>query len=148
MRILFVCTGNTCRSCMAEGMLKNEAKLNNVDIEVSSAGIYAYMGETASANSTKVMAEIGIDISCHIAKPVTSEILENIDIVLTMTKAHKETLISLFPTFKDKIFTLMEYIGGNGDIADPFGGDINDYRNCRNQLRTAVEKLMMVIKEG
>lgn len=148
MKLLFVCTGNTCRSCMAEAIAKNIAENRGIDIEISSAGIHAFAGDGASVNAVKVMEEMGIDVACHIAKPVSKELIEDNDLILTMTKSHKDTLIFLYPSAKDKIFTLMEYAGKDGDIVDPFGGDVNVYRSCAEQLKNLIEEMFDKIKES
>lgn len=148
MQILFVCTGNTCRSSMAEGLLKHEAKLNNLKIDVISAGTHAAHECKASAFAIDAMSEMGIDINCHRSKPVTLESIENSDIILTMTKEHKYILTLLYPSHADKIFTLMEYIGEMGDVLDPFGGNIETYRGCMAQLRLAIQKLILKIQES
>lgn len=148
MNILFVCTGNTCRSCMAEAIANNLSLDSGIDIKFSSAGIYAVKGQVASSNASKVMKEMGIDLSNHIATPVTQDIVEETDLVLTVTKAHKSMVISHFEGSREKTFTLMEYIGEDGDVADPISGDIEVYRNCAAQLRSAVEKLLLILKES
>ncbi len=135
-KIIFVCTGNTCRSPMAEGILDNIA---GEEVIVISAGIFA-SGEKASANSVAVMKEIGIDISNHISKQLTVSVIEESDIVITMTKAHKNMLISIAEDMQNKIVTLGEWAGEDKDVADPFGGDIETYRECREQIFEMVKK--------
>lgn len=147
MNLLFICTGNTCRSCMAEAIAKNEAKKLNMNINISSAGVHAFKGDSASKNAVIVMEEMGIDLSCHIARPVNKEILEESDVILTMTKSHKELLLSLFPSFYQKVFTIMEYAGLEGDVVDPFGGDIKVYRNCAKQLKDLIDIILEKIRK-
>lgn len=147
MKLLFVCTGNTCRSCMAEAIAKSEAEKLNLDIEISSAGVHAFKGDSASKNAVIVMQEMGIDLSCHIARPVTDEIIEDNDLILTMTKSHKDMLISIFPSSKGKVFTIMEYAGLDGDVVDPFGGDVEIYRNCAKQLKYLIDRILDKIRK-
>lgn len=104
MKILFVCTGNTCRSPMAEALVQQKAP----DIEVQSAGIYAGGNERANENAMKALKEIGISLN-HISQPVTKHLLDWADLVLTMTTGHKQTLILQHPNYQDKYFTLKEY---------------------------------------
>lgn len=146
MNILFVCTGNTCRSCMAEAIAIKEAKDRNLDINIKSAGIYAALGQGASANAVEAMIEMNIDLSCHISTPVSEEILNSSDLILTMTSSHKRTLIFEYPSIKRKTYTLMEYVGKDEDIVDPFGGNIDVYRRSAAQIRDAVKKLFLKLE--
>ena len=137
MNILFICTGNTCRSPMAEGYLKS---LGIKDLSVSSAGIYAN-GEKVSSNSVTAMQDIGVDISSHISRPLTLEMVEKSSKIYTMTASHKAILIQL-GIDKDKLFTLDEV-----DIIDPFGSDISAYRKCRSQITNAIDKIFNAAKK-
>lgn len=136
MNIVFVCTGNSCRSPMAEGLLKS---LAGERFNVTSAGISAYNPHGASDNAVSAMDEMGIDISKHISTQVSGEIIADADLVLTMTAGHRCILVDLFPEQRDKIFTVLEYAyGEDGDVADPYGGDIDVYRSCALQIKDAV----------
>lgn len=136
-KILFVCTGNTCRSPMAEAVFNKMAKDGGITgYTAESAGISAYEGSPASGNATAVMNETGIDISGHRARNVTREVLESSAAVYCMTEGHAAMLKALFPEYSAKIKIL------GGGIPDPFGGSINVYRSCRNRLTDALKALL------
>lgn len=133
MNIIFVCTGNTCRSPMAEGYLKSKDLPN---LNVTSRGFSG--GDTANKKSIAVMNEIGIDISSHISKIVTADDIQATDKFICMTNGHKGLLLSMGVKEND-VFVL-----GDG-IPDPYGFDIDVYRSCRDKIIDEIEKL---IKNG
>ncbi|MBU5310705.1 low molecular weight protein arginine phosphatase [Tissierella carlieri] len=143
MIVLFVCTGNTCRSPMAEGILKSIAKEKKLSLEVKSAGISVFDGDNASRNSIEAMKKIGIDISKHKARQLHRDLVDEADLILTMSKPHKEIIISNFPSAKDKIFALLEYVYKiDKDIADPYGGNLLLYEHIREEIYKAIKKII------
>lgn len=139
MNIYFVCTGNTCRSPMAEAILKNK-RLPNV--EVRSAGIYALEGGEMSENARVVLAEENIQHQ-HVSEQINQQDVEWADLILTMTSAHKDMVLRLFSQAHEKTFTLKEYVTpySGKDVYDPFGGDTNTYRQTYQELKRLIEEL-------
>lgn len=135
MNILFVCTGNTCRSPMAAALMNKIATEQDLDVRIESAGLFAAGGGMASDNAIKAMIPYGIDLTTHRTQPVTEELIKQCDLILTMTEAHK---MVLEPMAKGKVFTLTEYAGGTGDIPDPYGGDLDEYAKCASAIYSAL----------
>ncbi|MEO3947206.1 low molecular weight protein arginine phosphatase [Gorillibacterium sp. CAU 1737] len=108
--ILFVCTGNTCRSPMAEGLLRKMALEAGLSIEVKSAGVAAMEGSSISSHSQRVLADKGVRERLH-SQPVRESLVTEADLILTMTARHKNQVLSRFPSAQGKIFTLLEYAG-------------------------------------
>ncbi|SHJ80291.1 protein-tyrosine phosphatase [Anaerobranca californiensis DSM 14826] len=191
MKILFVCTGNTCRSPMAEAYIKDKIK----DGYFLSAGTDAIDNLPASENAVMALKDLGIELKEHRSQRITKEKLAEVDLVLTMTLRHKIRLINQYPEFKDKIFTLKEYAKGidlekiikrveelesiilqsknelnnDGenieefkskfqkeigelqklyetmaelDVADPFGGTLDDYRVTLQEIKEHIDLII------
>lgn len=138
MNVLFVCTGNTCRSPMAAALFNKIAVERDLPVKIESAGIFANDGDTASAEAIAVMRYYDIDLLGHHAQTINTELLEKSDLVLTMTGAHKMVLEQYLG---DKVYTLMEFAGIDGDIPDPYGGDIDEYKECAETLYNALLKV-------
>lgn len=142
MKVLFVCTGNTCRSPMAEAFLNKLSRDNSLEYEASSAGIFAVEGGI-SENSIRALDELGIDISNYKSKPITDNMIESADIVLTMSLSHKEYLDNFHPQHSGKIKLLNDYAYGiKEDIKDPYGGDLQAYKAARDEIFKAINKLI------
>jgi Protein-tyrosine-phosphatase len=140
VNILFVCTGNTCRSPMAEGYLRHLAEaVRRADIGVLSAGVMALPGQGASAYAVTAAAELGADISSHRSRQLTKELIEASDWVLTLAASHREMIVSSFPEYEEKVKTLSEFAGLEGDIADPFGGSEAEYRQAAAGIKERVD---------
>ena len=141
MNILFVCTGNTCRSPIAQGLAKH---LLSENYRILSSGIDAYDGQAVSEKAVKVLKEKSIDISKNKAVKLDDQLLTAADYVFTMTQKHELYLWNAYPEHKSKIKRLGDFVGYNRDISDPWGGSLEDYRRCalelEEMLSTLVEK--------
>lgn len=149
MRILFVCTGNTCRSPMAEKIFRKMAKEKGLPVEIRSAGTYAYPGSPASTHASQVLQSMGIQEE-HISQMVTPDLMEWATLVLTMTGSHKLSLLQAYPKMGEKIYTLKEYTDPGSsygiDIGDPFGGPLHVYEMCAREIGQSLEDLLKLLQ--
>ena len=138
--IVMVCTGNTCRSPMAETLMteKLAARLGREDaVRVMSAGVAASMGSSASPQSIEVMGERNLDLTGHSSQPLTDEVMNVADLVLTMTRGHRTAILAAWPDMHDRVFTLRH---DGADISDPVGMPVEVYRNCASQMDEEIDK--------
>lgn len=146
MNILFVCTGNTCRSPMAEALLLKLAEEKDLDLNVKSAGTYGIDGSLPSINSVKALSNVGIGIEGFRTSSLKEEDLMWADLILTMGRSHRDLIFYDFPNLRDKVFTLKEYVlKCDEDVVDPFGSSLEVYEMTRDEilniLRDFIESL-------
>ncbi|WP_285858221.1 low molecular weight protein arginine phosphatase [Neobacillus niacini] len=144
-RILFVCTGNTCRSPMAEAILKHKGLEG---IEVRSAGIYAASGSEASPNAKQVLDDNNIAHN-HRSTLLSRDEVDWADLILTMTASHKYAIGQQHPRAIEKTFTLKEYVDepGDPDVSDPYGGSLATYEYTYKQLEKLIDKVIEKLKQ-
>lgn len=144
MNILFVCTGNTCRSPIAEAILKSKQVEN---MNVRSAGIYATPNAEMSVNAKQVLDEANITHQ-HRATPLSSVEMNWADLILTMTTSHRDHIIATFPYEEQKVFTLKEFVSTTEfqDVVDPYGGNKIVYEQTFLELNALIERLVQKIE--
>ena len=149
MKIMFICTGNICRSAMAEWLLKKKLEeKNRNDIEVYSCGIYAENGDVPTYEAKRVMKEeYGIDMSKHRATNIRNSKIKEMDLILCATSSHKIAVLDMYPELNGKVFTMKEYVNYEREyhdsinIKDPWGYDIETYRACVAEIEECIDLL-------
>lgn len=132
--IVLVCTGNTCRSPMAETLLKEHLRLkfgNEDAVRVLSAGVAANAGSMASPQAVEVMDSRGLDLTGHSSRPLDDAVMNVADLVLTMTRGHQAAILAAWPDMHDRVHTLRR---DGGDVSDPVGMPVEVYTSCADQI--------------
>lgn len=137
-KIMFICSGNTCRSPLAEGLFKKYlAEKNIADVEVSSGGISVFPGDEVSINSALVAMNRGVNISLHRARRLNPQHIIETDLFVCMTETHAEALLKYCD--KSKIMVL--------NVADPYGRSIDVYEKCADQIEREFPKILKTLNE-
>ena len=137
--IVFVCTGNICRSPMAEYLYRTHI-MSRLELQVCSAGVMTGYGTPASRYAVKVMNELGVDISAHRSQPVTRDLVEEAELLVVMTGGHREALLERYPHVADKGVLLKTFDPNrkDEDVMDPIGLSLDVYRYVRDDIAGAL----------
>ena len=148
--VLFVCTGNSCRSVMAEYLLKNKIK-GRENIEVFSAGTAVFIRSTASAETISVLREESIDAMGHVSQPINTILLKQSDLIFVMTRTHREQVLERVPAVEKRVYLLKEFANipptsqADLDIPDPIGSAHQAYQQCLSIIKEAVDRIEKLV---
>ena len=150
--VLFICTGNICRSPMAEGLFRDLVKKNSSEFVIQSAGVGAQNDLPPSENSVRAMHAIDIDITGQLSQMVTAELVKEANMIIGMTQGHSDMINLMFPEVSEKTFILNEFDQSipvsERDISDPIGGSYEVYSDCRDQIKEGIISLLNSIKQN
>ena len=150
--ILFICTGNICRSPMAEGKFRHLVEQNKADLIVKSAGVGAQNGQPPSENAIRAMQDLEIDISSQRSQMLTAELASEADMIIGMTHGHVEMVNLMYPQAAEKTFLLRDFDDSlplhEREVADPLGGTLEIYRLCRDQISDGIDSLLNSIQKN
>lgn len=145
-RILCVCTGNSCRSVMAQGLLRQFLKGCHPEIRVLSAGLGTVGGMGPTPETIEVMEAEGVDVSSHLSQPLTPDLVDKADLILVMDRFHLESIVRRQPEAKGKIFLLKEFqaneLVDDPNIPDPIGQPLEVYEGCLAAIKEAVQRVV------
>jgi len=136
-KLIFVCTGNTCRSPMAEAIYKNLEKVS--EMKVISRGLVVLFSEPINPKAEIVLKKHDLELSNHVAKGLKASDIDENTIILTMTAIQKKKITGLYPEAKN-VFLIKEYAGESGDVVDPYGATLMEYEECYIELGRLVKK--------
>jgi len=148
--VLFICTGNSCRSVMAEYLLRKDLS-NRDNVEVISAGTSVFIRSSASAETISVLGREGVDATRHVAQPLTTILLKKSDLIFVMTKVHRQQVLERVPSVEKRIYLLREFAsidaleGDHLDVPDPMGRPAEAYEECMLTIKDTMSKIVSLI---
>lgn len=147
--ILFVCTGNTCRSPMAEALFRHCCDARGVaGVVCQSAGISACVGAPMSPPARVALGAARLRQASTESQALSRELVQWADLIVTMTVAQRRAVVALFPEAKARTRTLLSFQGDDADVDDPFGGDVDEYVACLERMRPALWALVQWLVDG
>ncbi len=145
VNVLFVCSGNHCRSPMAEAWFQHlcrQAGVSEEVVAVGSAGTGAMHGSPANASVVAVLAAEGIDIAAFRGRQINDRLVEEATLIVVMAQSQREYIAWLWPEAEDRLVNLLDFVGEEDDVPDPLGGTEADFATCLQNMKPALTALL------